>query len=82
MDEEGVIVLAVYRKKDGEEKFIGAPNGDLLIKREDLLICYGPEKAIKKLSQRIKGRKGNVEHEKAVEEEKRRREEEKTMLSI
>jgi len=80
LDEEGIIVLAVYRMENGKEKFIGAPNGELLIKRNDLLVCYGPEEAIKQLSQRIKGRKGNIEHEKAVEEERRRREEEKAMI--
>ncbi|MCD6573194.1 MAG: TrkA C-terminal domain-containing protein [Thermoplasmata archaeon] len=81
LDEEGVIVLAVYRKEGKDEKFIGAPHGELIIKKDDLLICYGPQEAIKQLSQRIKGRKGNMEHRKAVEEEKKRREEEKAMLS-
>ncbi|MCD6512805.1 MAG: TrkA C-terminal domain-containing protein [Thermoplasmata archaeon] len=78
LDEEGIIILAIYRKGD-EGKYIGAPDGDTLIKEGDILICYGPEEGIKNLSCRLKGKKGDKQHEMAIEEEKKRREEEKKM---
>ena len=81
LDEEGIIVLAIYRKEGGKENFIGAPNGDVVIKRRDILVCYGPEEAIRQLSHRIKGRAGNKQHEKAVQEEKIRRKEQEALIN-
>jgi hypothetical protein len=80
LDEEGVIVLAIYRKIGDKEQFIGAPNGDTKIIKGDTLICYGPEDAIKNLSQRLRGKKGDMQHEKAVKEEKIRKEKEEKEL--
>jgi len=37
---EGILVLAIYRKVDHKEKFIGAPTGDTVINTGDVLICY------------------------------------------
>ncbi len=82
LDEEGIIVLAIYRKIGEEEKYIGAPHGETEIRRGDKLICYGPEEAIRNLSQRLKGKKGDEQHEKAVVEEKKRKEEEEKELGI
>jgi len=42
----------------------------------DTLICYGPEKAIRNLSQRLKGKRGDKQHKDAIEEEKIRKERE------
>ncbi len=69
LDEEGVLVLSIYRKVNGQEKFIGAPNGDTEILPGDVLICYGPEDAIVNLSHRLKGIRGDVEHAEAVRRE-------------
>ncbi len=73
LDEEGVLVLAIYRRVGGEEKFIGAPRGDTEILPGDVLVCYGPEEAIRNLSIRIKGAKGDAEHLEAVRREQIRR---------
>ncbi|ASJ11301.1 potassium transporter TrkA [Thermococcus sp. P6] len=66
LNKEGVIVLGIYRKSDGGEIYIGAPRGDTLIKPGDVLVCYGPEEGLLRLSKRIKGPKGDLEHEEAV----------------
>jgi len=76
LDEEGVIVLAIYRKTKNEEKYIGVPNGDTEIMKGDLLICYGLGETIKNLSQRLRGKEGDRQHEQAVKEEKIRKERE------
>ncbi len=81
LDEEGVIVLAIYRKIGDEEKYIGVPDGDTEILRGDKLICYGPEEAIKNLSRRLKGKAGDEQHEKAVIEERIRKEREEKELT-
>ena len=73
LDEEGVLILSVYRKIDGEEKFIGAPSGDTEILVGDILICYGPEEAVRNLSIRLKGAKGDMEHVEAVKKEQLRK---------
>jgi len=68
---EGVLILAIYRRMDGEEKFIGAPRGETLIMPGDVLICYARQEVSKALSQRCKGYRGDREHEEKVEEERR-----------
>jgi len=75
LDREGVIVLGIYRKIGRKEQFIGAPHGSTKILRGDKIVCYGPEEVIRNLSQRLRGKKGDMQHEKAVEEEKIRKEE-------
>jgi len=77
LDKEGILILAIYRRIRGKEQYIGVPDGDTEIKRGDKLICYGPEKAIRNLSQRLKGKKGDEEHKEAMKEEEKRKEEEK-----
>lgn len=76
LDKEGILVLGIYRKTEKGEIYIGAPRGDTLIKPGDVLICYGPESALLNLSKRLKGQKGDKEHEKAVKEAELRRLEE------
>ncbi|HDO19195.1 MAG TPA: potassium transporter TrkA, partial [Thermoplasmatales archaeon] len=81
LDKEGVLVLAIYRKIGKKEKYIGAPRGDTLIKKGDKIICYGPEDALKRLSHRLKGKIGDMQHEEAIEEERIRREEEEKEIT-
>ncbi len=73
LNEEGVLVLAIYRKVDGEEKFMGAPRGDTVILAGDTLVCYGPEETLMNLSQRLKGPRGDREHVEAVKKEELRK---------
>lgn len=40
LDKYGVLILAIYRKINKKETFIGAPTGDTEIKAKDVLICY------------------------------------------
>jgi len=40
LDREGALILSIYRKIGGKEKFIGAPTGDTKIESGDVLICY------------------------------------------
>ncbi len=64
--DEGVLVLAIYRKVNGEEKFIGAPRGDTILLPGDTMVCYGPEDTLLYLPKRLKGPLGDKEHEEAV----------------
>ncbi len=70
LDEEGLLVLAIYRREGREEKFIGAPRGDTEIKPGDVLICYSREDVSVDIAQREKGREGDLEHKRRVREEK------------
>ncbi|RLF40658.1 MAG: potassium transporter TrkA [Thermoplasmata archaeon] len=76
LNEEGVIVLAVYKKIKNGEMFIGAPPRDITVSKGDVLICYGPEENIRNLSERLKGAAGDKAHREAVEKERAMREEE------
>lgn len=40
LGQEHILILAVYRKVEGKEKFIGTPTGDTTIRPGDVLICY------------------------------------------
>ncbi len=77
LNEEGVLVLGIHRKIKEKDLFIGAPRGDVVIKPGDIIVCYGPDEVIKNLSHRIKGKRGDKEHEDEVEKEKIREIEEK-----
>jgi len=81
LDKEGILVLGIYRKTGEGEVYIGAPRGDTVILPGDVLICYGPEDALLRLSQRVKGKKGDVEHEKAVKKAELRKTEEEIMAN-
>jgi len=67
LSEEGVLVLAIYRKVGEKEVFIGAPRGDTELRAGDTLICYGPEEILQDLRTRLKGPIGDLKHEQAVE---------------
>lgn len=47
LDHDGVLILAIYRKVNKKETFIGAPAGDTIIKGKDVLICYSREEGSK-----------------------------------
>ncbi len=66
LNEEGILVLAIYRKVNGEEKFIGAPRGDTVLTPGDTIVCYGPEDTLLSLPKRLKGPMGDREHKEAV----------------
>ncbi|MCF7874949.1 MAG: potassium transporter TrkA [Candidatus Omnitrophica bacterium] len=68
---EGILILAVNRLVNGKEKFIGAPQAHTTINEGDLLICYGRGETSKELSSRDKGKKGDFEHNEAVEKERK-----------
>ncbi len=72
LDEEGVLILGVFRKSKDREIYIGAPKGDLILRAGDRLICYGPEDTLETLPERLKGPLGDVEHEFAVTTQKMR----------
>jgi len=38
--EEGILVLAIYRREGGRETHIGTPHGDTVIRAGDALVCY------------------------------------------
>jgi hypothetical protein len=62
---EGVAVLGIQR--GDTHKYFGAPTVDTRLKEGDLLVVYGRAESLKKLDKRRKGRKGDEEHFKAVE---------------
>ncbi len=66
LDEEGVLVLGIFRKNRDKEIYIGAPKGDLVLRAGDRLICYGPEDVLETIPERLKGPLGDVEHKFAV----------------
>ncbi len=68
LNEEGVLVLSIYRG-NGKQRFIGAPRGDTVIMPGDTLVCYGAEDVLLNLSKRVKGARGDKEHEEAVRKE-------------
>lgn len=74
---EGAVILALYRVQDGEERFIGAPTGDTVIRPGDTLICYSRNSVSRSLHEREKGAAGDLEHhDKTKEEQSRARERE------
>jgi hypothetical protein len=66
LNEEGVLVLGIYRKHGDKEIYIGAPRGPFELKAGDKIVCYGPEETLSTLPDRLKGPIGDAEHEIAV----------------
>ncbi|MBD3427058.1 MAG: potassium transporter TrkA [Candidatus Omnitrophica bacterium] len=71
LDSEGILILSITRRENGDLKFVGVPEKGTVIRAGDLLTCYGRGDASKKLSQRNKGPEGDEEHREEVEEEKK-----------
>ncbi len=74
---EGVLILSIHRNSNGKEKFIGAPQASTVIKENDILICYGRGQTSKELSNRNKGKAGDLQHRKEIEKERKITEAEK-----
>jgi len=64
--DEGVVVLGIYRRKDGKLVYVGAPGPETRILPGDELIVYGPEEVIASLARRIAGPLGDLEHAEMV----------------
>ena len=67
---EGILILIINRKIKGKIQTIGAPTADTVIQAGDELVCYGREESIKRLSERLKGHHGDLEHKLVVNMEK------------
>jgi hypothetical protein len=74
LQDEGVMILGITRKKG---PYIGAPDGSTKILSGDILILYGRIPALDNLDTRRQGKRGDREHEMAIEEYKEVVEEEK-----
>jgi len=71
---EGIMVLGITRKNGN---YIGAPDGNTSIKKNDRLVLYGRTAAIRDLDQRGKGIMGDRDHIKKTHEQIMIREQEK-----
>ncbi len=77
LNEEGVLVLGIERKRGDKVMYIGAPRGDTKILEGDKIICYGPEEVIEDLAHRLKGKLGDEAHRRETVKEKMREKMEK-----
>ncbi len=68
LQDEGIMVLGINRTGG---HYIGAPHGQIRICSEDTLILYGRESSFDELDHRQKGRKGDLNHQKAIELQRR-----------
>ncbi|MCD6324259.1 MAG: TrkA C-terminal domain-containing protein [Desulfurococcales archaeon] len=75
--DEGVLVLAVYKRSGKEEVYLGVPSLDLRLEAGDTLVCYGPSEVLSNLPERIKGVKGELEHARAMAKQALREQEER-----
>ncbi len=65
--DEGINLLGI-KKPDGS--FVGNPTARTRLQHKDCLVLYGRIEAIEQLDLRKKGIKGDVEHQRAVQEQK------------
>ncbi|OQX80689.1 MAG: potassium transporter TrkA [Candidatus Omnitrophica bacterium 4484_70.1] len=70
LEQEGLMVLSIYRNVEGGRKQIGLPSGDTEIKPHDVLVCYSRSSVSRDLARRVKGVEGDREHERKVDEER------------
>jgi uncharacterized protein with PhoU and TrkA domain len=75
LSDEGVLVLGILRS---DEKFLGSPRGDTVVKPADTLILYGRTSNVARLDQRRKGPGGNIQHAEAVAVQKIKTRQEQT----
>lgn len=52
LEQDGILILAIYRKVEGKERFIGGTTGDTVIKTHDVLICYSRQDAGRDLAEK------------------------------
>jgi hypothetical protein len=64
--DEGVVVLGVHRRGGA---YIGAPDGDTVVRAGDLLTVYGLEDRVCELDRRARGDEGDAAHAAAVHEQ-------------
>ncbi|MEB3764677.1 MAG: TrkA C-terminal domain-containing protein [Desulfurococcales archaeon] len=76
--DEGVVVLGIYRRRNGKLVYIGAPGPETRILPGDELIVYGPEEVIASLAKRIAGPLGDLEHAEMVWRQHVRKQQEET----
>lgn len=62
---EGINILGITRT---DNNYIGVPKGDTEIESGDILLLYGKSKRLKNLDERRRGRQGDTEHKKSIEE--------------
>lgn len=63
---EGITILGIDR---AEGKYLGAPDGETKIHRDDILIVYGRAAMIKDLCERDSGMQGNDDHQRNIVDE-------------
>lgn len=63
---EGILVLGIHRSNG---KYVGSPNGTIIIHSGDLLSVYGPIDRVEELNIREKGESGDVAHAKAISQQ-------------
>lgn len=64
--DEGVVVLGVHRSGGA---YLGAPDGDTIVRPGDVLTVYGREERVCELDRRARGADGDVAHATAVREQ-------------
>jgi hypothetical protein len=74
LKEEGIIVLGVNRP-NGD--YLGVPDGQTIIHKDDTLLLYGRAPVIQELDQRGAGSAGNSKHRQKVEVQQQIKQEEK-----
>ena len=70
LQDEGVIILTIKRRSGNREELIGAPTAEVVLRPGDELVCYGKSDLLRNLAERIKGHRGNQEHEQNVDLER------------
>jgi TrkA-C domain len=66
--DEGIVVLGVHRRGGG---YVGAPDGDNVIRAGDVLTVYGREDRVEEIDRRAHDEQGDRAHEQAVAEQAR-----------
>ena len=66
--DEGVVVLGVHHPNGG---YVGAPDGDTVLRSGDILTVYGRQERVAELDARSRGSAGDAAHVSAVTEQAR-----------
>jgi hypothetical protein len=66
--DEGIVVLGIHRQGGG---YLGAPDGDKVIRAGDVLTVYGREDRVEEIDRRAHDEQGDRAHAKAVAEQER-----------
>jgi hypothetical protein len=66
--DEGIVVLGVHRRRGG---YLGAPDGDNVIRAGDVLTVYGREDRVEEIDRRAHDEQGDRAHAAAVAEQAR-----------